>query len=285
MEQFRGEKIRPDVVITGEAVALLVQPASLPLRVVSAAIDVALSFLGCVITLELVMVYYSLPFFYSLPFSNPAQLEAFVTFDIAAWIFVFPILIETLTRGRSLGKFVAGTRVVRDDGGAISFRHAFVRGVLAIGEFWMTFGAAALLMASFNRRSKRIGDLLAGTYVITEQGAVERQPLVLAPELASWAGNVNVGEIDGPLAVMARRFLQTAGKMDPWARRNTALQIASELEPSVFPPPPPNTDPERFIAAVLVLRRDAQYRTLRAREEALEKKLTVLNRAKFGVAN
>ena len=40
---------------------------------------------------------------------------------------VFPTTVETLTRGKSLGKLVFGLRAVRDDAGPITFQHAFVR--------------------------------------------------------------------------------------------------------------------------------------------------------------
>ena len=49
-----------------------------------------------------------------------------------------PTLIETLTRGRSLGKMAAGLRVVRDDGGPVRFRHSFVRALFMIVDFWIS---------------------------------------------------------------------------------------------------------------------------------------------------
>ena len=52
---------------------------------------------------------------------------------LIAWL-VYPVTIETLTRGRSLGKMAAGLRTVRDDAGPITFRHAFTRGLLGVVE-------------------------------------------------------------------------------------------------------------------------------------------------------
>ena len=93
----------------------------------------------------------------------------------------------------------------------------------------------------------------------------------------------HVKELDGAFSVMARRFLQTAGKMQPEARRQAALQIANELEPSVYPPPPPNTNPERFIAAVLVLRRDLEYETYMRRDANISQKVAAVSAPKYGV--
>lgn len=283
METFRGEKMRPDVVVTGEAVALLVQPASLFLRVISGLIDIASAIVGMVLTGEVVALFYFFGPTDQLPINNYAQLMALSAATIAFWAFFYPMIVETLTHGRSLGKFVAGTRVVRDDGGSITFRHAFIRALVGVGEIWFTGGAVAILTATFNRRSRRVGDFFAGTYVISEPAVTHRQALLLAPELAGWAMVAHVKELDGAFSVMARRFLQTAGKMQPEARRQAALQIANELEPSVYPPPPPNTNPERFIAAVLVLRRDLEYETYMKRDANISQKVAAVSAPKYGV--
>ncbi len=285
MEQFSGTKIRPDVVITGEAIALLVQPASLFLRIVSAVIDAAVSILGMVITYEVLFLILTLSgddddFLY---FSNEAQVTAFVLVITAVWLFFVPMTVETLTRGKSLGRFIVGTRIVRDDGGPITLRHAFVRALIGLGELWATVGAGAIIAAWTNRRGKRIGDIFAGTYAVSEASGVTRRPLLLAPELADWAGGANVGELDGVTTVAARRFLQSAAKMDPLHRQQAAHTLATALVNQVYPPPPPGTDPERFIAAVLVLRRDAEYHTNNAVQARLEKKLSAVSGSRYGI--
>ena len=53
---------------------------------------------------------------------------------------VVPAAVETLSRGRSLGKLAAGLRIVRDDGGAIRFRHAVIRALIGFLEIYLTFG-------------------------------------------------------------------------------------------------------------------------------------------------
>src|SRR3546814_2286922 len=53
---------------------------------------------------------------------------------------VAPTTVETVTRGRSLGKLAVGGRIVRPDGGAIGFRHAFLRALLGVLELWFTLG-------------------------------------------------------------------------------------------------------------------------------------------------
>ena len=61
-----------------------------------------------------------------------------------------PVVVETLTRGRTLGKLAMGMRAVRDDGGPIRFRHALVRGLVGFVEIWVLLGVPALLCSLFS---------------------------------------------------------------------------------------------------------------------------------------
>ena len=60
---------------------------------------------------------------------------------------VVPTTVETLTRGRSLGKLAFGMRAVRDDAGPVSFQHSFIRALVGFVEIYAFFGAPA-----FSRR-------------------------------------------------------------------------------------------------------------------------------------
>ena len=62
----------------------------------------------------------------------------------------YPILMEWLTRGRTLGKIWLGLRVVRDDGGPIGFRQALVRGLAGL-----LIEKPGLLVPAVDRRRAR----------------------------------------------------------------------------------------------------------------------------------
>src|SRR4051794_29693460 len=81
----------------------------------------------------------------------------------------YPTILETLTRGRTLGKLAVGLRVVADDGGPERFRQALVRALAGFLEFWTLLGSPALLTSMLNSRGKRLGDLFAGTIVIQDK--------------------------------------------------------------------------------------------------------------------
>ena len=173
---------------------------------------------------------------------------------------LLPLTIEVLSRGQSAGRLITGTRVVRDDGGSIRFRHALVRTLLATIEIWLAYGVLASLTCIVTRRGKRLGDLLAGTYVVHERSAIQTAPPVLMPpELAGWASQADLRALPGNLALVARTFLQRGSAMRPAPRARLSMQLAAAVEPYVAPPAPEGTHPERFLAAVLAERRDREY--------------------------
>ena len=95
--------------------------------------------------------------------------------------FGYLIAMETLTRGRTVGAFALGLRVVRDDGGAIRFRQALLRGLAFWGvdfAIWTGF-CGGLVCAAVNPMSKRFGDLMAGTIVIRTR--TPRPPVAHSP--------------------------------------------------------------------------------------------------------
>src|SRR5204863_9762870 len=82
---------------------------------------------------------------------------------------VIPTTVETLTRGKSLGKAACGLRVVRDDAGPITFQHAFVRALVGFVEIYLLEGVPAFFSALISSRGKRLGDYAAGTYVVPDR--------------------------------------------------------------------------------------------------------------------
>ena len=94
---------------------------------------------------------------------------------------VVPTTVETLSRGRSLGKLACGLRTVRDDAGPISFQHAFVRALIGFVEIYAFTGAPAFFSALLSTKGKRLGDHAAGTYVVRERVRLHLAPPALLP--------------------------------------------------------------------------------------------------------
>lgn len=238
--------------ITGEAVALDVQSSSFILRAAGAIIDFLVSVLVAAGLLWLLVVLATQGVI------DSSTTTAFSTAIIAFSTVVLPTAVETISRGRSLGKLAIGARIVRDDGGATGFRHAFIRALVGFFEIYMTLGGVAALTGLLSTRSKRLGDLLAGTYA--QQERVPRaEPSIygVPPMLQSWATIADVGRMPDRLTRRIAQFLGQAAKLTPPTRARLARDLAAEA--SVFVSPIPNVDPELFLYAVSAVRRDREY--------------------------
>jgi len=173
---------------------------------------------------------------------------------------VIPTTVETLSRGRSLGKVAMGLRVVRDDGGPVRFRHAVVRALVGVLELWLTVGSVALITSLVHPRGKRLGDMLAGTYAVRVRGGQRPlPPLVMPAELAGWVRHADIRRLPDGLALSVRQFLGRVDGLHMASRVRLGVELAADVERYVAPGPPPGTHPERFLAAVLAERRDREY--------------------------
>jgi uncharacterized RDD family membrane protein YckC len=170
----------------------------------------------------------------------------------------YPVLLETLLRGRTVGKLALGLRVVRDDGGPIRFRHAFVRGLVGfvVEKPGLTSGAAGVLTALLNERGKRLGDFAAGTIVIQERVAAPAPSHVaMPPPLAGWATTLDLSRLPDDLALSARGYLMRFGELTPTAKEALGARLASAVAAVVTPEPPPGTPHWAYLSAVLAERR------------------------------
>lgn len=71
-------------------------------------------------------------------------------------IFGYPIASETFFRGRTIGKWAVGLRVVTLEAGPVGFREAFIRSIFQIIDILVSFGAVALVSSLVSKRSQRL---------------------------------------------------------------------------------------------------------------------------------
>lgn len=258
-----------DELITGEAVAIELPAATVAIRLGSALVDVFATYV--LLMVLLIGLIFAASLFPDRD-TEPLFGIAMVLSTALAYVAV-PTLIATVTRGKSLGKWMFGLRVVRDDGGAISFHHAFVRALIGIVEVYTFLGAPALVAVLLSRNGKRLGDRAAGTYVVRDRVQLFLAPQrLMPPQLATWANTADVAPLPASLQVAVRQFLQRAVSLDPVTRDRMARQLADAIAPYAAPPPPPGTPAEAYLAAVSVVRRNADQDRL-AREQSLRDKL------------
>ncbi len=248
--------------VTGEAVALDLRPAALPSRVVAGLVDL----IGQLLVLLLVA---GLATAVSLDVSEAAA-QALGIVVLVVVLIVYPVTFETLLRGRTPGKAAVGLRVVRDDGGPIGFRQAFVRGLA--GAFLerpgVTFFVAGVATSLLNPQGKRLGDLLAGTVVVQERVAVKGGTVAtMPPPLAGWAAQLDLSGVSTELALSVRQFVSRADSLTPAAREDLGQRLVTAVTAAVGPPPP-GTPGWAVLSAVLAERRRREELRLAERPAA-----------------
>lgn len=255
-----------DALITGDAVMLDLRTASFAVRMLSAVIDGVLQLVllvGGTIGVAWAGTRMEL--------DDGFIAAGILSMSVLAYV-GYPVLCELLLRGRSVGRLVMGTRVVRDDGGPVHVRQSLLRAVMAMFEIWSTSGAVALTCAVIDRRSRRIGDLLAGTMVIQERMRdLTPQRVEVPAPLRDWVQGADVGRL--PLALMQdiRSFLPRVTTINAESRRQLSRDLLRRTLPHVAPAPPPGTDPEEFLAAVIAERsRRDEVRLRRGQERQRE---------------
>lgn len=250
-----------DRFVTSEAVEVELPAASLPLRMVSGLLDLLVVVLGTALLLWLLPL--------DLFAQDAALGQAFAIVLMVIVMAGLPITLETLTHGRTVGKLALGLRTVRDDTGPIGLRHATIRALAGTFELWMTLGSVALIVAMTNERAKRLGDHLAGTYVVRDRVRLSLPPAPQAsPQLADWASGADIGVLPDALVVATRQFLVRAASLAPAARAQTGTELYTALLARVAPAPPAGAHPEEVMATVLAQRRRRDQARLE-RDDAL----------------
>jgi uncharacterized RDD family membrane protein YckC len=241
--------------VSGEGVALDLARAGLGTRTVAAVID---------LILQLVILLAFAALDAAIGPSDPAMVAAVVVIELVVVLAGYPILFEWLTRGRTPGKMALGLRVVRDDGGPIGFRQALVRGLAAfliekpglIAPVGIALGIGSL---AFGSSSKRIGDLLAGTFVISERAgdahSLAAPAFPVPPALQGWAVSLDLSRVDDELAFRLRQFVLRAPRLNAHAVQALEKDFRHRVLSAIAPPPPPGVPTSVLLMTVLAERR------------------------------
>jgi uncharacterized RDD family membrane protein YckC len=261
-----AEPAESATLVSGEAVHLEVRLAGAGSRALALMIDVLAQFVLALVLLMFVPVVLLIE-----PNDDSLLSAYFVVLSVLVTV-GYPTVIHAVTRGRSAGKWALGLRVVRDDGGPITWRQSFTRALVGATLEWPGVLLPASWLVSLTTlltspRSKRLADLTAGTIVIhvrTPQtwGWVPTTP----PGLAHWAASLDLTGLSDDLALAARHFLARSRGMHEPYRSRLGTALSKEIMACTTPGPPPGTPGWAYLAAVIGERhRRAAHRMVRAR--------------------
>jgi uncharacterized RDD family membrane protein YckC len=152
------------VVLTPEHVQIRLTPAGLGSRFIAVLVDffVALAIVALISRL--------------LEFLLPAGLAKAVLTTCSFVIMTgYHIWFEVRHQGRTLGKRMAGLRVVDGRGLPITLEQSFVRNIVRVLDFAPLFYGVGGLVSLIDRHHRRLGDLLADTLVVQERLPLQPQ--------------------------------------------------------------------------------------------------------------
>lgn len=101
---------------------------------------------------------------------------------IIEWL--YPVLFEVCMRGQTPGKRLLGISVINDDLSPVTLGTSMVRNLLRTVDFLPIFYLAGLICMLSNRRFQRLGDMAAGTLVISVPESAKPAVMKDIPPLA-----------------------------------------------------------------------------------------------------
>ncbi|MCU1460814.1 MAG: hypothetical protein JWO37_889 [Acidimicrobiales bacterium] len=230
--------------VTPEAVPLELEPAGLPSRILARLIDGVIQ--AAVLTALLIA--------YAAVGNFPGGVTvALVFLMFFLLLFAYPVALETLWRGRTVGKSALGLRVVTVEGGPVRFRHAAIRAVLALFEIYALSGAIAIVTVLFSKRNQRLGDMAAGTLVLRERSGLRAPVSVMfgsPPGLEAYTASVDTAAMTADDYAAVRAFLMRAPSLPFAIRADLALRLANPLARRLRPEPPAGLHPETYLACL-----------------------------------
>ena len=234
-----------DGIVTPEAVLLDVETAGFASRATAGAIDFALQLVALSILL-LVGAF---------AFEEGSTFNTFAAFVVFGLLFGYPIVFETLLRGRTPGKAALRLRAVTIDGAPIHLREAALRAMGGVADRLVPPGGiTGVLFVLGTPRNQRIGDLVAGTIVI-------RDPRQYVPAPALWfsppagyeayAAAIDPSAITTEQYTVVRSFLTRVGTLAPHVRLALGADLADRLAQAINFQRHPEVHPEAFLLSVI----------------------------------
>ena len=154
--------------------------------------------------------------------------------------FLYYVLLETFMDGKTIGKSLMHIRVVKLDGSKPGFSSYFIRWILRIVDVVLTSGGLAVLTILIQGNGQRIGDIAAGTTVISEKKRVGLRDTLLRDLPEDYVPRYP------QVTIFEDREMQTIKELYDQARRNGDHQIIVSLSERIKKVTEINTEVKPF---------------------------------------
>ena len=164
---------------------------------------------------------------------------------------------ETLWKGQTPGKRLAGIRVIKDTGRPVTAYEAVARNLLRVVDQLPGMYAVGVITMFLNKKSKRIGDFVAGTVVVHER---KQDSGVFFNTSSQPSTALEVSKLSNRELEVIETFLARRLDLSPELRRSTAQRLAQRISEKLGCHMPGH-DHEDFLEAVAKELRDTmRYR-------------------------
>ena len=211
--------------------------------------------------------------------TDSSKMDTLGLWFVAALIFIvflmtwgYFALFEAYWHGQTPGKRIMKLRVIQDSGRQITLFESLARNLLRFVDYLPGLYLAGVITMLCNKRSKRLGDLVAGTLVVHERA--EEQPLLLqsgtsiapppswtAPE-TPWRDPVPamfpadaVARLNGQDLAVIESFFSRMLDLSVETRSALAYRMAGQMAAKMGVALPEGGNPERALESMAYQRR------------------------------
>jgi uncharacterized RDD family membrane protein YckC/nitrogen fixation-related uncharacterized protein len=212
-------------------------------------IDQTILFLSLFLLLYLGSAVYS---YVVLPTLPPAAVDAWNLWILAiSSLLIYALMngyyigFETFWQGQTPGKRWAKIRVIQDNGQPVGLKESAIRSLMGLID--INFFFIGVVLVTFGKSEKRLGDFVAGTLIIqdeTRQG--KRQPamqLRFGERSQTTAQTLiessNLKAVSADQYLILRDFLGYRTQLDQPRRKQVTVHLANQLRQIIAPPESP----------------------------------------------
>ncbi len=163
-------------IATTQNVQIVFNAASVPERIWASLLDWVIKIAYCIV------VFYV--FFYYLGINDHidkldqfSQMAIFILFTLP--VMVYTLVLESLLDGQTFGKKILKIKVVKIDGYEAGFGEYFIRWLFRLIDLLIFNGLIAVISCTMTKNTQRLGDLAAGTAVITLKNDISISQTIL----------------------------------------------------------------------------------------------------------
>lgn len=175
--------------------------------------------------------------------------------------FVYFFLFEYFGHGRTLGKRWMSIRVIGEEGVALNSTKVFLRSVFRIVDSI----PIAWLVPLFSKRSKRLGDMVAGTLIVVDQpGTLEdvREELDGEAQREFRFSRTGLDELKQKEVHLIAQLLERAESMDESIRKELYQKTVDSMATHFDHELPETSSYERYLKELLQSYYERQHRRL-----------------------